>query len=111
MTKNFLTPSVTSSPDQATSLVALSLSMETAEEPITLDGQSLEPHFPSLQHLLLSNAARDVPHLSAVARGFPNIRRVTLEPGIEIADHWLLDIGQILDIIIRGAVPEAADEQ
>ncbi|KZP34752.1 hypothetical protein FIBSPDRAFT_924174 [Athelia psychrophila] len=83
---------------QAENLVALSLSMLTDGESIALNG-----HFPSLQHLLLANAAHSAAHLVAFARSFPSIGRLTFAPGKNDDRLSLHNLNQTLGIIIRGA--------
>ncbi|KZP34751.1 hypothetical protein FIBSPDRAFT_924173 [Athelia psychrophila] len=84
---------------QAENLVALSLPMSTDKVPTTLNAHAFEPHFPSLQHLLLNSGAHSVADLSAFAWSFPDIRRLTFEP----AEGANIDIHQLLGILIRGA--------
>ncbi|KZP28833.1 hypothetical protein FIBSPDRAFT_927266 [Athelia psychrophila] len=66
---------------QAPYLVALSLSTWNAE-PLLRLAHTYERHFPSLQHLVLADIARDsVGDLMMFARAFPCIQRLTFKPG------------------------------
>ncbi|KZP17998.1 hypothetical protein FIBSPDRAFT_893889 [Athelia psychrophila] len=77
--------------------------MSTDGEYIALNAHSFEPLFPSLQHLLLANAAHSAGDLVASARSFPNIGRLTFAPG-ENDDHLSLhNLHQTLGVIIHGA--------
>ncbi|KZP32208.1 hypothetical protein FIBSPDRAFT_848577, partial [Athelia psychrophila] len=84
----------------AASLVALSLSNWDDEELLKLITHGSKPHFPSLQHLILTNIASNVRHLAALARAFPDIEQLTLDPGKTAS---LLVIDLILIIFLYGA--------
>ncbi|KZP17978.1 hypothetical protein FIBSPDRAFT_956723 [Athelia psychrophila] len=66
---------------------------------ITLNTHAFEPNFLTLQHLVLTNVARTVAEFAAFTRSFPNIGRLTFEPG-ENAPHSLHSVDRILGIII-----------
>ncbi|KZP32312.1 hypothetical protein FIBSPDRAFT_848723, partial [Athelia psychrophila] len=88
----------------AASLVALSLlTRDNDGEPVALDADTFD--FPTLQRLVLTNAADTVPDLAtlvAFARNFPRIEHLTFEPGMG-ADPSLHDINRILCSILCGA--------
>ncbi|KZP04543.1 hypothetical protein FIBSPDRAFT_968042, partial [Athelia psychrophila] len=88
----------------AASLVALSLlTRDNDGEPVALDADTFD--FPTLQRLVLTNAADTVPDLAtlvAFARNFPRIEHLTFEPGMG-ADPSLHDINHILCSILCGA--------
>ncbi|KZP34749.1 hypothetical protein FIBSPDRAFT_924171 [Athelia psychrophila] len=98
---------------QAPNLVALSLSMFRSMSrdayPIVYNAHAAEPHFPSLQHLVLPNDTRSVTDIVAFARSFPNIGRLTFAPGQNdghLLPHYL---EHILGAIIRGDGASAAN--
>ncbi|KZP12066.1 hypothetical protein FIBSPDRAFT_1050356 [Athelia psychrophila] len=86
----------------AASLVALSLSNQRDSDLLELITHASKPHFPSLQHLILTNVSSKVQHLTALAQAFPDIERLTFTP-----DHSASapDINRIFDTFLCGAGP------
>lgn len=84
----------------ATSLATLSLMVWGS----VADGYfKAEPHFPSLQNLILTNVTDEAPSFNLLARTFPDIKKLTFQASDQAKyEPFLHNIDFVLDAILYG---------
>lgn len=87
---------------RATSVVTLSLCDVAV---VSSFGEDLSTHFPSLQHLILSDILNNVPMFNELARSFPKIQRLTCHYS-PLNDHPPCDAEHILDVLSASLWPK-----